>query len=146
METQQATREEMIQEAVGRMQAAGLPVHRIEHFEREGQRLLAEDLPQGKLVLSSGDGRLSELADRVEEKTGGVIYAAHLAHAFPFGRTTGFVWTLFGVMPDRQDWEQEERLAKAGRQNAFVVAPGLAGFEEVPVKVVQGAMVRTEDR
>lgn len=141
---QQATRDEMIQEAVRRMRTLQLPTERIEHFEREGQLLMAEDLPHGRLVLSSGDGRLRDLAAEVEAETGMIVYAGHLAHAFPFDRTVGCLWTLFGVSPDPSQWARENSILRENRIAAFVIGPGQAGKQDVPFRVLSGALLRAE--
>lgn len=145
-EEQKAAREEMVQEAVQRMRGLGLPAERIEGFEREGQLLLAEELPHGRYVLSSGDGRLTALAGKVEEETGALIFAAHLAHAFPFGRTVGSMWTLFSISPDKAQWPQEREAVRGGRIRAFVIAPEQAGAAEIPFRVVNGALIRAEQQ
>ena len=144
MAEQMATREEMVEEAVRRMRALALPTARIEHFEREGDRLLTEELPQGRYVLSSGDGRLNALAQKVEEGTGVLIFAGYLAHAFPFERTVGNLWTLFAVEPDRSKWDRQKEQLEQGRLTAFVIEPEKAAFCDLPYRVVNGALVRAE--
>lgn len=137
-----AERSEMTREAVERMRTLGIPTERIEGFERQGKRILAEDLPHGRYTLSSGDGRLAALAAKVEGETGMLIFAAHLAHVFPFDRTVGSLWTLFSVSSDQEQWPAERELFREGYIRAYVVAPERAGAEDVPFRMVGGALIR----
>lgn len=136
-----ATRPEMIAEAARRLETRGLQ-EAARNFLANQDPLIAEDLSGSVWTAVQTGQDVLETLRHVEAETGFLTYAVHISHAFIFETLVGSLWTLFGVRPEKETWEHAGILAGDGLEEAYVIAPEKADFEEVSTQVRDGLLLR----
>lgn len=132
----------MKKEAVRRMKERGFASEFVERFEQEDAVVLAEDLWGQNRLIRENDELLQEIAEKLWEEEGALVYAAHLEHGHAFGQPVGNVWNLFCVGGDTSKWTQAAELQKDGFEVAYVIYPDHAGIERIQAREVSGTLIR----
>ena len=119
-----ATREEMIEEAIQRLEMLDLHEavlrlfkknHQLFYSERCGLKLLGKTMPVGVLYWIDNKKEFSQMVKAFEEKSGGVVYHATYEE-LEFGRCLD----LFFVSPYKDEWERDRIELENGYSCAYV--------------------------
>lgn len=134
----EATKEEMVQEALVRMKLLKLNEDIVNAFETRGQVFTSQSMA-GQTFLQPPD---EEAADRIktfEEEYGCLVYHAHWCRL----QMLGEMWSLLFVSPTASDWKGEKQyLTDCGLAYAYVDSDMESGIGEIQVESRDGGIDR----
>ena len=136
-----ATRAEMKEEALRRMEALRMDETIIMNFREEDRLIIMDDwVPQG-FCFGVADDELLEQIKAIEAEHGILVY--HVIHTeWPM---YGIVRTLLCVRPEKGWWQHDrEELLKKGSDYAYILSQQKCDFSWVSLKVVRGIVFRND--
>lgn len=130
-EVLEVSKEEMKSEAVARMKYLRLSKRCIEAFQN------ADTDWMGGVWQSEGEGALYTVSDKVkkmidefEKRTGSLVYHVVFTPMLILGKRMD-MYSLLYVSSEKEDWEIERGVMKAGRVYAYVYNETVPEFSEV---------------
>lgn len=134
----EATREEMVQEALARMKLLKLDERITKAFEDHDQVFLSQSMA-GQTFLQPPDEEVTDRVRAFEEEYGCLVYHAHWCHL----QMIGDVWSLLFVSPAASDWKSEKQyLVDCGLVYAYVDSAMESGVSEIQVEARDGGVNR----